>query len=97
MQKRLSHLALAVLCMLTATAAVAKNGYHIQLKLTDVKDSMVYLAHYYGQPLPKIYKSDSALIDKNGVAVFDTKEEITGAISFWYAACFWPKPFKNLI
>ncbi len=80
MQKRLSHLALAVLCMLTATAAVAKNGYHIQLKLTDVKDSMVYLAHYYGQPLPKIYKSDSALIDKNGVAVFDTKEEITGGI-----------------
>jgi peroxiredoxin len=81
MQKRFSQLALSVLCTLAVTnAAIAKNGYRIQLKLTDVKDSIVYMAHYYGKPLPTIYKSDSAYFDKNGLAVFESKEEVTGGI-----------------
>lgn len=55
-------------------------GYKIQLKLTDVKDSMVYLAHYFAKPLPTIYKTDSAVLDKNGVATFNHPEAITGGI-----------------
>ena len=35
---------------------------------------MVYLVHYYGKPLPTIYKKDSARFNKEGVAVFDSKE-----------------------
>jgi peroxiredoxin len=62
------------------STAGAKDGYRITLKFTDVKDSMVYLAHYFGEPLPKIYKSDSARFDKNGVAVFESKEKIVGGI-----------------
>jgi peroxiredoxin len=58
----------------------AKDGYHIQLKLTDRADSMVYLAHYYGKPFPTIYKTDSAKLNSQGVAVFDRKEKITGGI-----------------
>ncbi|XZF15454.1 redoxin domain-containing protein [Chitinophagaceae bacterium MMS25-I14] len=58
----------------------ARNGYHIQLKFTDLKDTMVYLAHYYGKPLPTIYKADSARFDKNGVAVLDSKTETLGGI-----------------
>lgn len=58
----------------------AKDGYKIQLKYTDVTDSMVYLAHYYGKPLPTIYKADSAKLDKNGVATFESKEKFTGGI-----------------
>ena len=81
MQKQLSQIALAVLCLIAAAnTAFAKNGYRIQLKLTDVKDSIVYMAHYYGKPLPTIYKSDSAYFDKNGIAIFESEEDITGGI-----------------
>lgn len=65
-----------------ATGASAKDGYKITLKFTDInlKDSLVYLAHYYGKPLPTIYKADSAKFDKNNVAVLESKEKITGGI-----------------
>ena len=49
-------------------------GYKISLKVPGVKDSMVYLAHYYGKPLPTIYKRDSARFDKNGVATFNSTD-----------------------
>src|SRR4051812_46071458 len=63
---------LLFLCM--ADKSVARDGYRIHLKMSGVKDSMVYLVHYYGKPLPNIYKTDSARMDKNGVAVFDRKD-----------------------
>lgn len=64
-----------------ALNAVARDGYHITLKMPALKDSMVYLVHYYGKPLPTIYKRDSARLDKKGVAVFDSKDtEFTGGI-----------------
>jgi peroxiredoxin len=65
-----------------ATPALAKDGYKITLKFTDLnlKDSLVYLAHYYGKPLPTIYKADSARFDKNNVAVFQSNEKTLGGI-----------------
>ena len=35
---------------------------------------MVYLVHYYGRPLPTIYKRDSVHFDKNGVAEFKSND-----------------------
>lgn len=64
---------------LSATAE-AREGYRISVKLADFKDTMVYLVHYIGKPLPTIYKSDSALVDKNGVATFDNKKTTLGGI-----------------
>ncbi len=63
-------------------SASAKDGYKISLKFTDkkLKDSLVYLVHYYGKPLPNVYKTDSAKFDANNVAVFNSKEHITGGI-----------------
>lgn len=58
----------------------AANGYKIQIKFSDYKDSVIYLAHYFGKPLPTIYKSDSAKVDKNGVAVLQTKDTVLGGI-----------------
>jgi thiol-disulfide isomerase/thioredoxin len=77
--KRITLFALLFITCL-AQSAVAKDGYKIQLKFTDVTDSVVYLAHYYGKTLPTIYKADSAKLDKNGVAVFESKEKFTGGI-----------------
>jgi thiol-disulfide isomerase/thioredoxin len=57
-----------------------KDGYKIKVTLKDTKDSMAYLAHYYGKPLPTIYKTDSARFDKNGVATFESKENTLGGI-----------------
>lgn len=63
---------LLVLC--AAFSSQARNGYKIHLKMPDVKDSMVFLAHYYGKPLPTIYKRDSAKFDKNGNAEFSVND-----------------------
>lgn len=65
-----------------AGTALAKDGYKITLKFTDLnlKDSTVYLAHYYGKPLPTIYKADSGKFDKNNVAVIESKEKLVGGI-----------------
>ncbi len=64
-----------------ATPSIARQGYKVHLKIPGVKDSMVYLAHYYGKPLPTIYKRDSARFDKNGNAEFDaTDPEFVGGI-----------------
>ncbi len=81
--RNFSLICITVICSLTILSnqqAYAKDGYKIQLKFTDVKDSFVYLAHYYGKPLPTIYKTDSTRIDKNGVAVMQGKEKILGGI-----------------
>jgi thiol-disulfide isomerase/thioredoxin len=77
MKKILSVLVL--LAGLSATAG-AREGYRIAVKFADFKDTMVYLVHYYAKPLPTIYKSDSALVDKNGVALFDSKKTTLGGI-----------------
>ncbi len=74
-------LATCLSCVLFANAGFAqKDGYNIKLTLKDVKDSMAYLAHYYGKPLPTIYKTDSARFDKNGTAVFKGKDSVLGGI-----------------
>ncbi|HYD21260.1 MAG TPA: thioredoxin-like domain-containing protein [Flavipsychrobacter sp.] len=77
--KRITLFAILLLAGLAQTV-FAKDGYKIQLKFTDVTDSVVYLAHYYGKPLPTIYKADSAKLDKNGVATFESKEKFVGGI-----------------
>ncbi|MCF8448989.1 MAG: DUF5106 domain-containing protein [Taibaiella sp.] len=72
---------LAMLFLSMASSSFAREGYRITLKIPAIKDSMVYLVHYYGKPLPTIYKRDSARIDKKGVAVFDSNDpEFTGGI-----------------
>lgn len=65
-----------------ATVAMAKDGYKISLKFSDrnLKDSVVYLAHYYGKPLPTIYKLDSGRFDKNNTAIIESKDKIVGGI-----------------
>lgn len=65
-----------------AQFAFAADGYRIKVKITDVnvKDSLVFLAHYYAKTLPTVYKIDSAKFDKDGVAVFERKEPVLGGI-----------------
>jgi len=57
-----------------AKLSAAGEGYHVQLKMTDVKDTLAYLVHYYGKGRPTIFITDSVMLDHNGVAVFDSKD-----------------------
>jgi peroxiredoxin len=78
----MTKIRLFVLLLLTGMTqqAFAGDGYRIQVKFTGTTDSMVYLAHYYGKPLPTIYKTDSARIDKKGQAILSSKEKTLGGI-----------------
>ncbi|MCB0696683.1 MAG: DUF5106 domain-containing protein, partial [Chitinophagaceae bacterium] len=58
----------------------AQDGYTIKLKVTDQADKKVFLAHYYGKPLPTIYKVDSATLDKKGNAVIQSTDKIIGGL-----------------
>jgi thiol-disulfide isomerase/thioredoxin len=74
-------LIVALLLAGLVSPSYAKNGYKLHLKISGVKDSMVFLAHYFGKPLPTIYKRDSARFDKNGNAEFSTTDStFTGGI-----------------
>ncbi len=82
MRKLILVLALLSTAAITADAAPksGKDGFKIKVKFTDVTDSLIYLVHYYGKPLPTIYKTDSTHLDKNGEAVFTKDTAILGGI-----------------
>jgi len=71
---------LSAFVLFQTTALFAKDGYKIKIKFTDVTDSTVFLAHYYGKPLPTIYKTDSAKLDRNGFAILQSEKETLGGI-----------------
>lgn len=75
----MNRILLFVLLLLTTQQIQAADGYHIRLQFTNTTDSMVYLVRYYGKPLPTIYISDSARIDK-GAALLEKRDSILGGI-----------------
>jgi len=74
---------LITLLLLAALAqqSYAKDGYKIHLKFTDVKDTILYLAHYYAKPLPnQIYKADSGKVNSKGELFLKSDSAIVGGI-----------------
>lgn len=66
---------------LAAFSSFAKKGYKVDVILpSDAKDSMVYLAHYFGKTLPTIFKIDSAKISDRHSVTFENKDSILGGI-----------------
>ncbi|MBP6455214.1 MAG: redoxin domain-containing protein [Chitinophagaceae bacterium] len=61
------------------TSIQAKDGYKIKVKFTDVKDSFVYLCHYYGKA-QTVYKDDSAHLSSKGEVTFQSNKKIEGGI-----------------
>lgn len=84
MRKLLTGLVILLFCAVAANAQQGtfkgKDGYKIKVKFTDLTDSVIYLVHYYGKPLPTIYRSDSAKLNKNGEAVFESDTFTLGGI-----------------
>lgn len=57
--------------------ADTKDGYELKFKVTGLKDSMIYIANYYGE---KQYLKDSTHCDANGNVVFKGVEALPGGI-----------------
>ena len=53
------------------------SGYNIKIKLNGIKDSLCYLANYFGD---KQYIKDSARSDASGIYVFKGTEKLPGGI-----------------
>ena len=55
----------------------AKDGYNIKVKVKGIKDTICYLANYYGD---KQYLKDTANVDSKGNFVFQGQEQLPGGI-----------------
>ena len=51
----------------------AEDGYTIRIKVNGLKDTVCYLANYYGT---KQYYKDTAKVDANGVFIFKGEKEL---------------------
>jgi thiol-disulfide isomerase/thioredoxin len=78
---------LSMLAIMLGFTAFAKDGYKINITLTNNNDSMVYLCHYYGKG-QTVYKDDSAKITKgtSKVTLAATKKLIGGIYMLWFGS-----------
>jgi len=61
-----------VLLLLTSVSIFgASDGYRISVQLSNSNDTIIYLAHYYGD---KQYVDDTAHLNKNGIYLFEGKK-----------------------
>ena len=76
MQKR-SFTILLFISLFFLKSVSAQEGYQVKVKVAGVRDSMCYLANYFGD---KQYLKDSCLADAQGSFVFKGKEKLGGGI-----------------
>ena len=55
----------------------AKDGYKIKIKIRGIKDTVCYLAYYYGD---KQYVQDTAKVDKDGKFIFKGNNDLKPAM-----------------
>ena len=65
------------LCGSLVTVGAEKKGHEIKVKIAGVKDTVCYLAGYYG---PKQYYKDTAEVDSQGNMVFEGPDPLPGGI-----------------
>ena len=65
---------LVVLLFLSISAFGATGGYRVSVQITSSLDTVLYLAHYYGD---KQYVDDTAYRSKNGYYLFEGKKKLS--------------------
>jgi thiol-disulfide isomerase/thioredoxin len=68
---------LSAIILLSFTKSVNAQGYEIKIKVNGLKDTLCYLANYYGD---KQYIKDSAMVNSSGNITFKGKEPLAGGI-----------------
>ncbi|HPM30452.1 MAG TPA: thioredoxin-like domain-containing protein [Chryseolinea sp.] len=64
---------LIALFVFITTASFAQDGYNIKFKVQGLKDTTVYLAHYYSE---STYLKDTARVNSKGEFTFDGKKAL---------------------
>ena len=54
-----------------------KDGYKIKVTIAGISDSVCFLASYFGD---KTYLKDTAVVDQNGVMIFEGRESLPGGL-----------------
>ena len=67
------------LCLLISTLSVAQPGYNLQFKVAGLKDTIVYLGHFYGET-HRI--NDTAQVSSQGEFVFQGKNTLRQGVYF---------------
>jgi hypothetical protein len=67
------------LCLLACVVTYAQTGYKINLKITGLKDTTVYLAGYHGE---STYIKDTARVNSVGEFVFEGKKKLDQGVYF---------------
>ncbi len=67
----------AMVLMIVPQSIAQNNGYNIKITVEGVRDSLIYLANYFGD---KQYIKDSTHADINGSFTFKGKEALPGGI-----------------
>ena len=70
-------LVLTALVLTSSTSACAKEGYHINVQVNGVSDTISYLAYHFGD---RQYLKDTVEIDSHGHFSFTGKEKLPGGI-----------------
>ena len=72
MKNSTKYILLLLLGLIALSATIQAQPFQIKVTLDGLKDTNIYLAHYYGT---KVLRVDSARLDRSGNAVFTNKEE----------------------
>src|SRR5215204_4953646 len=67
----------ALILTLGLAPVLAQTGYNVKVKVNGLRDSLCYLANYYGD---KQYLKDSSKADASGTIVFKGAEKLPGGI-----------------
>lgn len=75
---RFKNILITVFILITGFAnSFGQNGYNVKIKINGLKDSLIYLANYYGE---KQYLKDSSKADATGNVIFKGEEKLPGGI-----------------
>src|SRR5688572_9918658 len=72
-----SILIIVTVLLLGIGKALGQEGYNVKVKINGLRDSLVYLANYYGD---KQYLKDSSKADMSGNIIFKGSESLPGGI-----------------
>ena len=75
------YILLLLIGLFSCTTDLDAQPFQIKITLDGLKDTNIYLAHYYGT---KVLRIDSARLDRSGTATFHNKEERTKGIYVIY-------------
>lgn len=75
----MKKLLIAGLLLLSQFCAVAQQGYTIEFKINGLKDTTVYLGHFYGE---STYVKDTARVNSKGEFTFHGNKKLPAGIYF---------------